>query len=317
MALDDSTLRYDHRRYGYDHDRYAWSMLAERPPITWPGGKPLAVWINVSLQFYPLNQRGVPFKVPNGMTMPYPDLRHFTLRDYGNRVGISRLLRAFDRAGVQATYAMNARLAERTPALVRRLVDQGAEILAHGWTMDHLHTSALARDEEAELVRRTVDTLRTLTGQPIRGWLSPARHQSWHTPDLLAEHGLAYCADWVNDDLPYPVATATGRLVNMPLATEIEDQFVMGQNLHSEDSWAEQVCDAFDYLLAEGTARGGRLFALSLHPWMVGQPHRIGALEAVLDHIMARRDRIWQAPAGDILDAYLARTAPTAGQGAT
>ena len=70
MALNDDYLVYPLRRHGYDHERFEWSMLGERAPITWPGGKTLAVWINISLQFYPLDQRGVPFKVPNGMTMP-------------------------------------------------------------------------------------------------------------------------------------------------------------------------------------------------------------------------------------------------------
>lgn len=303
MALNDDYLDYPLRRHGYDHDRYAWSMLGERPPVTWPGGKTLAVWINISLQFYPLDQRGVPFKVPNGMTMPYPDLRHFSLRDYGNRVGIYRVLKALAAHNITPTFAINAQLAEQTPYLVQRLKEHGGEFIAHGWNMDHLHYGGQPLEEEAELVKRSVDTLRRVTGQPVRGWLSPAKHQSFNTLDLLAENGLEYCADWVNDDLPYACATHTGHLTMMPLATEIEDQFVMSQNLHSEDSWATQVKDAFDFLLEESREQGGRLFALNLHPWLVGQPHRIACLEDVLAHISGHAD-VWQAPAGEILDAF-------------
>ncbi|WP_349604588.1 MULTISPECIES: polysaccharide deacetylase family protein [Cupriavidus] len=68
-------------------------MLASRAPVRWPGGRKLALWVNVSLQFFPLNPTGRPVVAPGNMTMPYPDLRHFTLRDYGNRVGIYRMLR--------------------------------------------------------------------------------------------------------------------------------------------------------------------------------------------------------------------------------
>ncbi|WP_254275670.1 polysaccharide deacetylase family protein [Halomonas sp. 3H] len=308
MSSKDSSLAPDYltypwRRHGYDHDRYAWSMLADRAPVQWPQGRTLAVWINVSLQFYPLNQRGVPFKVPNGMTMPYPDLRHYSLRDYGNRVGIYRLLQAFERFGVRPTWAINAQLAEQTPYLLERLKAFGGEFLCHGWNMDHLHTGGQDRDEEAEIVRRSVATLRALTGQPVRGWLSPAKHQSWNTPALLAENGIEYCADWVNDELPYAFATEAGELAMMPLTTEIEDQFVMAQNLHSEDSWVEQVKDAFDFLVEESRREGGRLLALNLHPWLVGQPHRIGCLEEVLAHI-TDHEAVWQAPAGEILDAF-------------
>ncbi|MCB8889054.1 polysaccharide deacetylase family protein [Vreelandella malpeensis] len=308
MALDNDYLNYPLRRYGYDHDRYDWSMLDERAPVTWPGGKRLAVWINVSLQFYPLDQRGVPFKVPNGMTMPYPDLRHFSLRDYGNRVGIYRVLKALEKYGITPTYAINAQLAEQTPYLVKRLQEHGGEFIAHGWNMDHLHYGGQPIEEEAELVARSVDTLRRVTGQTIRGWLSPAKHQSFNTPDLLVKNGIEYCADWVNDELPYAFKTASGALTMMGLSTEIEDQFVMSQNLHSEDAWVAQVKDAFDFLLEESRTAGGRLFALNLHPWLVGQPHRIACLEEVLAHI-ARHEEVWQAPAGEILDAFKAARA--------
>lgn len=307
MALNDDYLDYPLRRHGYDHERFEWSMLSERPPITWSEGKTLAVWINVSLQFYPLNQRGEPFKVPNGMTMPYPDLRHFSLRDYGNRVGIYRVLNALAAHHITPTFAINAQLAEQTPYLVKRLKEHGGEFIAHGWNMDHLHYGGQPLEEEAELVKRSVDTLRRVTGQPVRGWLSPAKHQSFNTLDLLAENGIAYCADWVNDDMPYACHTQTNSLTMMPLATEIEDQFVMSQNLHSEDSWVTQVKDAFDFLLEESRKHGGRLFALNLHPWLVGQPHRIACLEEVLAHISGH-DEVWQAPAGEILDAFSAAT---------
>ncbi|WBU56307.1 polysaccharide deacetylase family protein [Paracoccus sediminicola] len=303
MTVSDDYLRYPARRYGYDHCRYDWTMLADRTPIEWPGGKKLAIWVNVSLQFYPLNQRGIPFQVPNGMKMPYPDLRHFTLRDYGNRVGIYRLLDLFERRGLQPTFAMNTRLAQQTPYLVDRLRGIGTEILCHGWSMDDLHYGGQDRAEEAELVRRSLDTLRELTGMPIRGWLSPARNQSENTLDLLAENGVEYCADWVNDDMPYKMRTESGPIFTIPLSSEIEDQFVMGQNLHSEDSWVEQVCDSVDFLAREAEEKGGRMLGLSLHPWMVGQPHRISSLEAVLDHLFAQ-DTVWQATSGEILDAF-------------
>ena len=81
-------------RYGMDHARYDWAPLESRAAVRWPGGKPLALWINLSLEHFPLNPRGDGFKAPGNMTMPYPDLRHYTLRDYGNRVGVFRVSQA-------------------------------------------------------------------------------------------------------------------------------------------------------------------------------------------------------------------------------
>lgn len=294
-------LDYPVRRRGMDHDRYAWSMLAERAPVTWPGGAKLAVWVNVNLQFFPLNPSGQPVKVPGNMTMPYPDLRHYSLRDYGNRVGLYRVLRALDAENIAPTVAFNARLAERTPALVQLVRDRSLEVIGHSWSMNTPHASGM--DDEAGVISRSLDTLRRLTGQPVLGWLGPGKLQSADTPDLLAQHGIAYMCDWVNDELPYRFETANGPLWSLPLSTELEDRFVLMDNLHSAQSWAEQLMDAADLLHGEAQGQGGRLLALNLHPWVIGQPHRIKYLEQAMAHIMALPG-VWAATSGEIVDAF-------------
>jgi peptidoglycan/xylan/chitin deacetylase (PgdA/CDA1 family) len=299
MSLDREHLEYPQRGYGMDHSRYDWSLLSQRKPVAWPDDNRLALWINVGLQFFPLDQRGEPFAVPGGMTMPYPDLRHFSLRDYGNRVGIYRFLKAFDRYQVKPTFAFNTELAARSPYLLRQIVDRGDEIMCHGWNMDSLHYGGMDAAAEADLVHRSLQQLRELSGQVVSGWISPARNESARTPELLAANGVTYFCDWVNDDMPYPFHTDDGNLIAMPLSNELEDRFVLMNNLHSEQSWLEQVCDACDFLLAEAEHGGGRILALNIHPWMLGQPHRIGKLEAALDYITGK-DGIWPAYASEI-----------------
>lgn len=300
MTLDPEFLQYRRRGRGMDHDRYEWSQLHEREPVEWPGGARLALWINVCVQFFPLNQRGVPFAAPGGMSMPYPDLRHFSLRDYGNRVGIFRLLDAFDRFGLKPSFAVNGAMVERSPYLISVLRERGAEILAHGWDMDSLHHGGLAPEEESELIDRSLDSLQKAFGAENRGWLSPARNESPHTPDLLAERGIHWFADWVNDEMPYRFRTTNGDLWAMPLSNELEDRFIFMQNLHSEESWVDQVCDACDFLLKEAEGAGGRILSLNLHPWLMGQPHRIAHLEAALDYITSQPD-VWPATPSEIL----------------
>lgn len=296
------------RRYGMDHDRYAWSMLSRRKPVQWPGGKRLALWVNVGMQFFPMNPTGKPVKIAGNMTMPYPDLRHYSLRDYGNRVGIYRLLKAFDRYQVKPTFAFNTRLAERYPALLRHILERGDEISCHGWSMDTAHAGGLDPADEAALVKRAIDGLRRLTQRDIHGWISPGKQQSAITPELLKAEGIRYTCDWVNDDMPYRFNTENGPLWAMPLSTELEDRFVLMDNLHSAQSWAEQVCDACDLLLHEAAEQGGRILALSIHPWVLGQPHRIQYLEQALDYVMAQ-PQVWSASASEILDAFVANPA--------
>ena len=305
MALTKEYLQYPHRSYGMDHQRYQWKMLAQQPVITWPNNKKLALWINVPLQFFPLDQKGIPFKVPGGMTMPYPDLRHYSLRDYGNRVGIYRLLKAFDQYNVTPTFAMNSELAKQTPYLLDVIKERNNEVMCHGLHMDALHYGGQDINEESALVENALDMLRNLTQQEVTGWLSPARNESENTPELLAANGIKYFCDWVNDDMPYQFNTKKGALWAMPLSNELEDKFIIMDNLHSEDSYVEQVCDACDFLCEEASTQGGRILALNIHPWMLGQPHRIAKLEKILEYITAQD--IWSASASNILAEFTAQ----------
>ena len=304
MPLDKSYLEYPHRSYGMDHDSYDWSMLTDRKPVSWPDGRKLALWINVALQYFPLNQAGKPFAPPGGMTTAYPDLRHYTLREYGNRVGVFRVLKALDRFNICASFAINSRLAERYPYLIQRIVDRGDEILCHGWDMDTPHYGGMSKSEEADVIAQSLNVLRDATQRDIKGWISPGKSQSENTPELLASNGIDYMCDWINDDMPYSFRTPAGEITAMPLSTELEDRFIIVANQHSEAEYADQLCDACDYLLTEAKEQGGRLLALNIHPWVLGQPHRIGRLEQALEYITSQNG-IWSASPGEIRNAWL------------
>ena len=130
--------------------------------------------------------------------------------------------------------------------------------------------------------------------------VQPKPNRTIKTPELLEKNGIRYMCDWVNDDMPYSVNTGHGPLVALPLSTELEDTFVLMNNQHSEQSYVEQVQDACGFLLREADTKGGRLLALSIHPWLMGQPHRIGKLDAMLAHITSQNG-IWSAPASEII----------------
>ena len=92
---------------------------------------------------------------------------------------------------VRATFAVNARLAEKYPYLISRLADRGDEIICHGWHMDtHPTTVEWTGKLETALVSQSLEVLRSATGQSIEGWISPGRSQSENTPDILVEHGV-------------------------------------------------------------------------------------------------------------------------------
>ena len=240
-------LDYPLRRYGMDHERYDWSMLPDRKPVAWPQQARVALWVVPALEWFPLNMAGVPFKPPGAMQTAYPDLRHYTLRDYGNRVGIFRIMKALEKHGIRPTVAVNAAVAVRYPSLIQECTQRGWEIMANGLDMDHLHHGGLAVDDEKKLIDTTLDILRKASGQAVRGWLSPAKSESAATLDLLGAAGLDYECDWVNDDMPYAMRTASGPIHAMPHPIDMDDHTILVQNHHTEDDFRDQLCDCLLY----------------------------------------------------------------------
>ncbi len=286
-----------------DHDRYEWSGLFRRPPIRWPGGARVALLVVPALQWFPLDQPAVPFRPVGALDEPYPDYRGYSHRDYGTRVGIFRLIAVLDALGARATAAVNAAVAERCPFLVDEIGRRDWEVVAYGRHMGAVHHDGLSRDEEASLIDDALAVLRRRTGQQVRGWLSPGGTETRHTLDLLAERGVDYVLDWANDELPYPLRTATGRLYAVPGGHELSDAAIVWERRHSAAEFAEAVIDQFAVLDREAERHGGRILAVALHPWISGQPHRIGAVERALSHVL-RRPGVWPATASEILAAF-------------
>lgn len=303
MALPDDYLKYPNRRHGMDHDLYRWSMLKDRAPVRWPNDAKVALWISVSLQFFPLNPTGKPIKLPGGMMTPYPDLRHFTLRDYGNRVGIWRLFRLFDKLGLKASFAINSAVAERVPLLVREIASRGDEIIGHGIDMDHAHATGVDPETERGWIEQSLAVLRQASGQKVHGWLSPGKSESAATPGLLAANGVEWFCDWVNDEMPYRFETGNGPLTAMPHSGELDDRQILVEYRHTENAYTQQLLDQHAYLSREAETAGGRILSLTLHPWVIGQPHRIGALEQALTAIVGSPG-VWSASGEEILATW-------------
>ena len=299
MTLDPAYLDYPHRRHGYDHDLYSWSAMKDRAPLAWPGGAKVAVWIGVSLEWFPLMPSDASFRAPGHMQTAYPDYRHYTAREYGTRIGLYRLLDAFAAVGAKVSVATNAAIADRYPSIIADLVEAGHEIVAHSTDMNGTVASGLPEADERALIATSLDTLERASGERPQGWLSIARSQSWQTADLLREAGVRYCCDWVNDELPWRF---TNGLINMPLNHELSDRQVVTVQQKSADIYAESMRDAFDWLAREATTQGGRMLPLHVTPYIMGLPYRIGAFETLLADLKGRG--AWFARGCDIVDEW-------------
>lgn len=302
MSLPDSYTEYSERHYGMDHDRYEWSDLFQRSPVKWPGNARIALSIITHVQWFPLDMPAKPFKAPGALSMPYPDYRYYTNRDYGNRVGIYRVLDVLKARQLQTSVAVNGAIATRYPSLVKTICDDGHEIIGHGLDMGKVHHSGLTEVEENDIIADALQQLRDVSGQKVNGWLSPGRAQSYNTPELLVKNQVSYALDWANDDMPYVMHTGAGDMLAMPLAHETDDRMVATEYHHSEPEWVRQVKDRFDVLYRESETYGGRVMSLPLHSWISGMPYRVAYLEEILDYILSH-DGIWVAQTGDIAEA--------------
>jgi peptidoglycan/xylan/chitin deacetylase (PgdA/CDA1 family) len=300
-------LAYPHRRRGLDHDCFSHQPVFKRPPLTWPGGKRIALWITVPVEFFPLDAPPQPFRPLGGLDRGYPDFWSYSHRDYGNRIGIYRIMRVLDGLAVRATAAINASVCMRYPRVVDEVLRRDWEIVANGLDMGHVHHGGLAIEKERVLIQEARDALVHACGKPIKGWHSPGHSQSAHTLQLLCENEFEYVADWANDDLPYMMKAGEGLICAMPMTYEWADRFLLAHHNLTVEDYEMQAFAAFRHLMAEAEQHsGGRVLSLSISPWILGYPHRIGGLERMLDAIL-KNDAVWPATGIEIVSAFRAQ----------
>lgn len=304
MSAVPGYLEYPRRKRGLDHDRFGYrNLLRTEQPKAWPNGAKVALSISVYVEFFPMDMPREPILPPGGMQRPGISFWDYTLRDYGNRVAIYRLIRELDQAGLQATFAVNSEVAVRYPGLLHELTSRGWEIASCGVDMGQLHYGDMDQERERALIRQSRDTLRRVTGQDITGWYSPGNTQSLHTQRLVTEEGFRYLSDWANDDLPYWLTSDAGRIVSMPLNLELSDRRFLFEQNQPLDEWELRSITGIRYLCREAEQQGIRHASLNLTPWIIGQPYRVASLRRVLAAI-ASRNEIWVATNRQIAAAW-------------
>lgn len=280
------------------HGRYAFSPIDHRPPLKWPDGARIAVWVILNVEHFEYDKPGISIYPMPGLS---PDVLNHAWRDYGNRVGFWRLLRTLEKHGLRASVALNSAVCDHYPALVEEARKRDWEFLGHGRTNSQL-LAGLSEEQERELIGSVVQTIAEQTGTPPRGWLSPALTETPRTLDLLAEAGIDYVCDWCNDDQPYPLEVAHGSLLSVPYSIEVNDIPLFLSQGQSGEIFYQTVCDQFDVLYEEGK-ESGRVMAIALHPFITGLPFRAKHLDRALAYIRSHRD-VWFTTGGEIAGWY-------------
>tara|TARA_B100000809_G_scaffold149561_1_gene147084 strand:- start:9926 stop:10804 length:879 start_codon:yes stop_codon:yes gene_type:complete len=285
-----------------DHPHHAWSPITTRGKLSWPNNAKIALCVIITLEHTEWEQPEGSYSADQAGGLgvrPFPDYPRFSHREYGHRVGIFRVLDTLERLGIKATVAMDTQTAEGYPFLVKHCQDRGCEIIAHGVSGSQMITGNMSVEEETVFIRSSRDKMQAATGNVPRGWHGTDYGESNRTPDLLRQAGFDYVTDWVNDEQPYPMRDG---LTALPTMLEMDDLFTLSQRRVTIDRFAQSVTDAFDTMYRESDT-SGRLLTMNLHPWLIGQPFRIGYLEEALGHIMGH-DGVWAATGSEIVDWF-------------
>lgn len=277
------------------HGRYAYRPIVGRPDYDWPGGRRLAIYFGVNYEVFDFGGGLGPELAP---AQTDPDVMNYAWRDYGNRVGAWRFFDLFDRLALRTTALLNADVLDRCPGLAEACRDRGDEIAAHGGT-NATAQGSLAHPRETQMIADVTERLATLGVRPT-GWLGPWISESDATPDLLAENGYRYVLDWAHDDQPTRLATSHGGLLSIPYSQEINDLPAIIARKQEATTFAAMIRDGVEQLLSECDRRP-LVLGIALHPYIMGQAHRVPALARVLTELRAANDpRIWWTTAGDI-----------------
>jgi len=298
----------ERRKPGMDHGLYPYSALPTRPVLKWPDNKRLAIWVILHLEHWPLQApaaaiRDGRFRGEFGNF--FPDYRTYSTREYGNRVGIFRVLDVLDRYQIPVTVAANAAMCRRRPQLIEACLARGYEIAAHGDDAARMISSRMSDREEEDYINTSLAEVRHISGAARVGWIGQDFGESPRTPQLLARAGVDYLGDWPNDDQPYWL-NLDPPLLSLPYHVEWDDATLMAVRQLTATRYGQFVVEAAERMHGE-SAQSGRLMSLGLHPWVIGQPQRIRYLDNVLAHLRGMNE-LWFATAGDIAEFYRAQS---------
>lgn len=254
-------------------------------PDTWPGGAKCAVALSFDSDHD-----------TNELRDGGKSIGRLSWGQYGNRVGVPRILKILEKRAIPATFYVPAVTALLYPDEQRRVVKSGHEIGLHGWI--HELNTAVPEQAERELHFRAADTLEKVTGKRPVGMRTPSWDFSDATLAIERELGLLYDSSLMADEDCYELVESgvpTG-IVELPVEWVRDDAvyFMMHrfQGLRPYTPPTD-VLDIFRREFDAAYADGG-LFQLTMHPHVIGYRSRIFILEELIAHIQATGN-VWFA----------------------
>lgn len=284
----------------------------QRPDIVWPNGARVAVSLVLNFEEgaelaveqadTETEQFGEVLSVqPPGVR----DLAQEQVFSFGMRVGLWRLLDAFERHAMPVTLMMCGRAVERVPELAHEAVSRGHEPAVHGWRW--LANSRFQdRETEREDITRCRDVIAAATGVRPVGFMCRGGQSPW-TRDLLSELGFLYDSNCLDDELPYWDREARPKpVLVLPYGFDTNDmKFFNPNGFTTAADFCGYVSTALDVLLAEARRGKSSMLTIGFHLRICGRPGRFAAVESILCRIAQSREHLWVARRRDIAEHFI------------
>jgi peptidoglycan/xylan/chitin deacetylase (PgdA/CDA1 family) len=234
---------------------------------------------------------------------PYEGARSLMVEssfEYGPRVGCWRLMRIFKKFDVRISVLAVVSGLQRTPELARAIVEEGHELVSHGWRW--IDYTKMDEGQERKHVALATEGLVELTGQSPVGWFGG--RPSVNTRRLLVEQGgYLYDRDYLGDELPFWVEVGGREHLIVPYSYETNDnRFDQNNGFSTADDFARYMIDCFDLMYEEG-ADEPKIMSVALHDRLIGRPARALGLVKFLEYAR-QHDRVWFCTGRDIAEHW-------------
>jgi peptidoglycan/xylan/chitin deacetylase (PgdA/CDA1 family) len=252
---------------------------------------------------------------------------------FSGQVGTPRLLDLFAKHDMPASWFIPGHSMETFPESVKRIVDAGHEIGAHGYS--HENPIAMSPKQEEDVLVWSIELIERVTGRPPRGYVAPWWEMSRVTAELLLKYGFRYDhsqgyddfspfysrvgdewtkIDYTQDAASWMKPLVHGReidLVEIGANWYLDDlppmMFIKkSPNSHGfvnprqlEEMWRDQ----FDWVYAN---MDYAVFPMTIHPDVSGRPQVLLMLDRLISHINEHDGVTWMTME-DIAEDYRRR----------
>jgi len=280
---------------------YDYSAIIDRDPLKLPNGARVAVVPYINIEHFPEDIPGTAL-VPGtaGFT---PDPLNYGWRDYGNRVGLWRMMEIMDPLGMRATVCLNSDIIREYPRIIEEGQKRNWAWIGHGINNAPANfLSGIEEDREKEIIGEVLEDMEKALGKKTKGWLGPFLVETMNTPNILAEFGVQYLCDFCADDQPFKFNTKSGSLISVPYTVELNDIPAFLSLGVTGNAFGDMIIDQFDVLYDEG-ATNARIMPICLHNFLVGVPFRAKHLKRAFEYIAGHSD-VWLTTGDEVNDWY-------------